>query len=155
MIDCLRRENVSKLAWCNASLYGTNGKIIRMARFCSCSSSADKYVGSALWNIPLRKRVMAVRCWLFSVQSRCNLVLQCFQLVNKTWKWFFQHVSDFWRCWRALFPTQMHSYLEICLTSAYEGWGKHYINLPPTAFSTFDKQQCKRISIDTAAGRRA
>ena len=26
------------------------GKIIRMARFCSCSSSADKYAGSTLWN---------------------------------------------------------------------------------------------------------
>ena len=50
VIDCLRPESVSKLAWCNASLYGTNGKIIRMARFCSCSSSADKYAGSALWN---------------------------------------------------------------------------------------------------------
>ena len=43
VIDCLRRESVSKLAWCNASLYGTNGKIIRMALFCSCSSSADEY----------------------------------------------------------------------------------------------------------------
>ena len=32
VIDCLRRESVSKLARCNASLYGTNGKIIRMAR---------------------------------------------------------------------------------------------------------------------------
>ena len=50
VIDCLRPESVSKLAWCNASLYGANGKIIRMARFCSCSSSADKYAGSALWN---------------------------------------------------------------------------------------------------------
>ena len=50
VIDCLCRESVSKLAWGNASLYGTNGKIIRMARFCSCSSSADKYAGSALWN---------------------------------------------------------------------------------------------------------
>ena len=50
VIDCLRRESVSKLAWCNASLYGTNGKIIRMARFCSCSSSADKYAASTLWN---------------------------------------------------------------------------------------------------------
>ena len=48
VIDCLRRESVSKLALCNASLYDTNGKIIRMARFCSCSSSADKYAGSAL-----------------------------------------------------------------------------------------------------------
>ena len=53
VIDCLRPESVSKLAWCNASLYGTNGKIIRMARFCSCSSSADKYAGSALWNTGL------------------------------------------------------------------------------------------------------
>ena len=35
VIDCLRPESVSKLAWCNASLYSTNGKIIRMARFCS------------------------------------------------------------------------------------------------------------------------
>ena len=43
VIDCLRPE-------CNASLYGANGKIIRMARFCSCSNSADKYAGSALWN---------------------------------------------------------------------------------------------------------
>ena len=50
VIDCLRPESVSKLAWCNASLYGANGKIIRMVRFCSCSSSADKYAGSALWN---------------------------------------------------------------------------------------------------------
>ena len=33
VIDCLRPESVSKLAWCNASLYGANGKIIRMARF--------------------------------------------------------------------------------------------------------------------------
>ena len=41
VIDCLRPESVSKLAWCNASLYGTNGKIIRMVRFCSCSSSAS------------------------------------------------------------------------------------------------------------------
>ena len=36
VIDCLRPESVSKLAWCNASLYGTNGKIICMARFCCC-----------------------------------------------------------------------------------------------------------------------
>ena len=49
----------------------------------------------------------------------------------------------------------MHSYPEIRLTSAYESWGKHYINHPPTALSTFDKQQYKRISIGTAAGRRA
>ena len=48
VIDCLRRERVSKLALCNASLYDTNGKIIRMARFCSCSSFANKYAGSAL-----------------------------------------------------------------------------------------------------------
>ena len=39
-----------QVGWCNASLYGTEGKIIRMARFCSCSSSADKYAGSTLWN---------------------------------------------------------------------------------------------------------
>ena len=26
VIDCLRPESVSKLAWCNVSLYGTNGK---------------------------------------------------------------------------------------------------------------------------------
>ena len=50
VIDCLRWESVSKLAWFNASLYGTNGKIIRIARFCSCSNSTDKYAGSALWN---------------------------------------------------------------------------------------------------------
>ena len=50
VIDCVRPESVSKLAWCNAFLYGANEKIIRMARFCSCSSSADKYAGSALWN---------------------------------------------------------------------------------------------------------
>ena len=43
VIDCQHRESASKLAWCNASLYGTNGQIIRMARFCSCSNSADKY----------------------------------------------------------------------------------------------------------------
>ena len=50
VIDCQLRESVSKLAWCNASLYGTKGKISRMARFCSCSSSADKYAASTLWN---------------------------------------------------------------------------------------------------------
>ena len=36
VIDCLRRESVSKLPLCNVSLYDTNRKIIRMARFCSC-----------------------------------------------------------------------------------------------------------------------
>ena len=43
VIDCLRWESVSKLAWFNASK-----KIIRMARFCSFSNSTDKYAGSAL-----------------------------------------------------------------------------------------------------------
>ena len=41
VIDCLCRESVSKLARCNTSLYRTNGKIIRMAHLCSCSSSVD------------------------------------------------------------------------------------------------------------------
>ena len=45
VIDCLRRESVFKLAWCKALLYDTNGKIMRMARFCSCSNSVDKYAG--------------------------------------------------------------------------------------------------------------
>ena len=42
VINSLRAESVSKRACCSASRYDVNGKMIRIARFCSCSSSADR-----------------------------------------------------------------------------------------------------------------